>query len=391
MNALNFYRYLRSYITVNISGGFIERFINLCNKNKIKMWDVVFSDEAVTAKMYCKDFSSLRPLCKKSGVTVKIISKSGLNFDLKKHRERRGLLVGIVFAAVFTVAMNMFVWEIETVGSDKLSRYEILSTVKNAGLDYGTFTPLFNANESSRNALNMFNGKVLWLSINIKGSKATVEVRDFERVDDKDIKSVPSNLIANFDGTLVQAQTNSGVQIANAGETVTEGDMLISGVFENEDGTVMYQASDGCFTALNKQTLTNSFNRDISIDTLTFEQRSKSLILFHLNIPLNIKINNSVTKQSYINYSSYNGKILPFGITEISSYETQPQKIKAADNLIFIDKFTNEEYEKMKNTLIIDTAYSLTETGKTLDISCNYTCIDYIGKKVPIISENVNF
>ena len=84
MNALNFYRYLRSYITVNISGGFIERFINLCNKNKIKMWDVVFSDEAVTAKMYCKDFSSLRPLCKKSGVTVKIISKSGLNFDLKK-------------------------------------------------------------------------------------------------------------------------------------------------------------------------------------------------------------------------------------------------------------------------------------------------------------------
>ena len=60
-------------------------------------------------------------------------------------------------------------------------------------------------------------------------------------------------------------------------------------------------------------------------------------------------------------------------------------------DLYYIDKFSNEEYKKMKNTLIISADYSLVDSDNKLNISCDYECIDYIGEEVPIINENLIF
>lgn len=391
MNALNFYRYLKSYLTIHISGGFSERFINLCNRNRITLWDITYENETVTANIYSRDFVALKSIRRKSGVKLKILSKNGLRFDLVKHKKRRGLFFGAVFAAAFMIVMNMFVWEIETVGSVKLSRSEILSTVKKIGLDYGTFVPLFNGNEASRDALSLFNGEVLWLAINIKGSKATIEVRDLEKPSDKNIKSEPSNLIANFDGILIRAQTNSGVQVAEAGEAVTKGSILISGIFENEDGTVMYQRSDGCFTALNQRSLHREFVKELSCAGFTSVQRYRKLIFFHLKAPLYFRMKNNFDEQYYTRQISFNEKVLPLGMTEGAMYKTDTEKVNNVTNLYYIDKFSNEEYEKMKNTLIISADYSLVDSDNKLNISCDYECIDYIGEEVPIINENLIF
>ena len=384
MTALNFYRYLKGYIIIYISGGFCERFINLCNKNGIAVWDITFKNNSVTASIYCKDFLALRPICKKSGVKASITAKKGLRFDLLRHKNRRGLFIGIVFAFIFMLVMNTFVWEIETIGSEKLSRAEIISTVEKVGLHYGTFSPMLDTNEASRKALNLFDGKALWLAINIKGSKATVEIRDYDKSNDINIKSTPSNLIANFDGTLVQSQTNSGVQIANVGETVTKGDILISGISENEDESLMYQRSEGCFTALNSRTLQKAFTKETSAEFLSNVRIYNKISFFHVRIPLYIKSN--YANQSYTRQATFKTKVLPFGITKSAAFESETKSLNTIDRIYYIDVFTNCEYEKMENTLILSSDYSFNKTDGTFNVCCDYQCIDFIGKEVPIIN-----
>lgn len=391
MKALIFYRYLRGYVSVNVSGGFIERFINLCNRNKIILWDIIFDDGTTTVNMYCKDFFAIRPICRKSGVRLHISAKKGLIFDFKSNRNKRHYLPGIIIAAVFMLCMNMFVWEIETTGSDKLSEEEILSIVKEAGLHYGTFTPFFNSNEAARNAVNFFDGKVLWLAINIKGSKAIIEVRDLEDAPKNNIKTLPSNLIANFDGTLIQAQTHSGVQIANVGESVTKGEMLISGIYENEDGSIMYQPSKGVFTAYNEKRTENKYNRKMIFGKFTDYRKEKNISIFHLKLSVPFKHpDDGIIVRSYNRSLTFKEKILPFGITDKVTIKNQSQREINLSNIYFLDRFTSEEYENMKNSLIIKSDYNVHSDDSAVSISCVYKCIDYIGEEVTIIRENLN-
>jgi len=160
-NSLNFYRYIRNYLTISAQGGFSERFLNLCNKNKISIWNLKFNKNGFTANVYGKDFSRIRHLARKSGVSLKIISKSGLHFNLHKHRKRKGLLIGAIFALFFMLLMNLFVWEIEITGSENISREKVMSVIKKVGLEYGTFSPAFDRIDASRNAINIFDGDIL--------------------------------------------------------------------------------------------------------------------------------------------------------------------------------------------------------------------------------------
>lgn len=392
MKSLDFYRYLRGYLLVSVSNGFVERFINLCNTNKINLWNISFEKNNITVNIYCKDFSALRNIKRKSGVKIKIISKNGLIFDVKKSKKRRGLILGVVFSVIFMLLMNMFVWEIETSGSHELSDEVILSTVKEAGLDYGTFTPLFDSEDAAHNAINLFDGKVLWLAINIKGSKATIEVRDLNKPDEKDIKTEPSNLIANFDGTLIQTETYSGVQNAFPGETVTKGQLLISGIYESEEGNILYQKSNGNFTAIHSKNLYKDYTSNVTFKKITSSKRFKKIIFFHLKLPLfNNAKRNALHNQDYTKKITVNDKTLPIGIIEFLSCDKITEVTQKVSLLYFIDKFTDQEYQNMKNTLIIKSGYKLNKKDDTLNISSNYQCIDYIGEEVEIIRENVSF
>ena len=72
---LDIYRFLRSYIIISVQGGFPERFLNLCGKEKIYLWDVEYSSGCVTAKIGCRDFPRLKAIRAKSGVKIKIKEK----------------------------------------------------------------------------------------------------------------------------------------------------------------------------------------------------------------------------------------------------------------------------------------------------------------------------
>ncbi len=385
MDFLHLLRYIKGYVIIRVYNGFTERFVNLCTRQKINLWDVRYNSEGITAKLYAKDFMKLKYIKNKSGVNIEIVEKHGLLFMLRKHKSRRVLLFGTMMSICLMLFMNLFVWNIEIIGNSAVSNEEILKTAEALGLKFGTFSPLFDEAEAGRKAINQFDGKILWLSINIKGSKATVEVRDNNDDEEKPAETYPCNFVADFDGILESTQTFSGEQKAYTGTAVSKGTILISGIFENEDGSVNYIHSDGVFTAKNKQTVNKSYDEKNLKSELSESKTYYTLEFLGRKIPLNLTL--FLQKGTNFSYSSFlapENNVLPLGIKKTVFYEKNEEKSTSSLLLVHIDNFSSEEYSKFENTKILNSEYKIKIKNGKFIIKADYNCVDFIGKKTPI-------
>ena len=172
-------RLFSGYVKFSAYGGFRERFVNLCDSGKIKLRSLGFNEKKLEGYVCAKDYKKLRPIAKKSGMKLSCVSKHGLPFFLFKNRNRVGLLIGAVFFAVFMCIMSLFIWNVETVGSEKISREEILCAASELGLKEGSFRPKTDVHELSDRLITKFSGRLLWAAVNINGSRAVIEVRDY--------------------------------------------------------------------------------------------------------------------------------------------------------------------------------------------------------------------
>lgn len=390
MTILNFLRYLRNFIIVRVDNGFTERFINLCSKEKISLWNIEYHNDGIIAGMYANDFNRLRKIRKKSGVNIRIIKKCGALYSYRKHKRRRVLIFGMLVCIVMMFIMNYFVWSISINGSDNLSSEQIMSAVNEAGLKTGVFVPMFNESEAQRKVINFFDGKIIWMSVNIKGSRATVNVRDYIKPEEeKEHEKIPCNYMADFEGILLNAETYTGEQKAFSGDSVKEGSLLISGIYENTDGSVNYIATDGNFTAIRKRSLSVDYKEKVAFEKLSVQNKILTVEFFHLKAPpVLFKRSKEESFISYDKYISFKGEKLPIGFRKIvnqSKINTPPAKVPL---IYFVDSFTSKEYESLLNSRILSSDYKITKNQESFRINGNYDCIDYIGKKVIIVKEN---
>lgn len=385
MNVLDIYRYFRNYMTLIVSGGFTERFINLCNRRGIYLWDSHYHNGELNVKIYCRDFRKLHGIKHKSGVSIRVAEKIGIAFFVRENKKRKVLATGLVIAMLVMLAMNSFVWSIEVTGNENISEKEISQMLKASGLEYGAFVPAFDESKASRDAVNLSDGKILWLAINIKGSKATVEVRDYIKPIESSADSEPCNIIADFDGIILSSYTHRGVQIQHSGAAVKKGDLLISGIAENESGAVDYLSADGEITAIHSDVLSMDFTEKTNKSIITDLSYSFSLNIFGVNLPLNLEKNNNADSYSYTAYMTFDGNTLPIGTTKTAIKDSIVTADKKTELLESTVAFTNEEYSKFKNSRITASDYTITKNTNGINISGVYECIDFIGSKVPII------
>lgn len=388
MNILSIYRYLHNYLILKISGGFIERFINLCNRENLNFWDSVYHNGTLTVKMYCRDFRKLIEIRRKSGVKIEIVEKIGIHFFKKRNSKRKVIAGGLAAALSAMLIMNNFVWSIEVTGTENLSEKEIIQTLSLSGLKYGTFVPAFDENKASRDAVNSSEGKILWLAVNIKGSKATVEVREYNNQSKESESLTPCNLIADFDGILLSSYTYRGVQVTQSGFAVKKGDMLISGISENENGTVDYLCADGEFSAVHEIVLTSALKKEEAHTAYYNQKNSYKLIFFGIDIPLYFITDKSTSENlSYREYLTFDGNVIPIGIEKITSSEKKAVTQRQYEMLELIDLFTVDEYAQFKNSRIVESDYTLISSSQEWSVSGKYSCIDFIGQKAPILKE----
>ncbi len=339
---IQFLRYLIGYIKFRAFGGFADRFINLCTKEGIPLWNVRNINGNITANTTVGGYLSIRSPARKSGMRVISTDKVGLKYFLRKHKKRIGIMLGGFASIVIIFMLTQFVWNVSVIGNTSLDNDLILTAFEKHGVRVGVPISSIDGDEVVGLVMSDIE-KLSWASVNKKGSVVVIEVR--EKTDAPEIydASKPTNVIASEDGVILSIDLLHGVEEVKPGSAVTKGDLLISGIVASKDGKENPIHADGYVKALvnKKQTFTNN---DFSLYKIENEKTRNLIFFFGIKIPLGTKVNDSFFTE-HNSFAQSEEKLLPLGI--ITQYGACISEEKAEIKASLQDKialFSNAVY-----------------------------------------------
>lgn len=226
MLSFRLFNYFNGYLIIKITGIALEKFINLCMRKEILLWDMRRLDNCMYAKIRIDDFRQIRPLVYKTHCQIKIQTRYGFPFFMHRMRHRKMLIAGGVLFCVCLYVLSSFVWFVEVTGLISLPSGAVLDVARQAGLKPGIMKR--NADiKQVEHMLLVHIPDIAWTGITIRGTRAVIEVAEktVVQVEDKS----PANIIATKDGLVEEMIALVGEAMVRRGETVRKGQVLVSG------------------------------------------------------------------------------------------------------------------------------------------------------------------
>lgn len=172
-------------------------------------------------------------LCKPMGICLSVVERRGFPQAWRRYGRRVGMWLGGIVAASLIFAASRVVWDIRITGNEQLEAREIEAMLKESGLSVGTYLPTLDT-DLVENRLLLAHREIGWISVNIKGTTANVEI--VETVRGGTAQTEAANLIATRDGRIERVEAYDGNVCVKVGDVVREGQVLVSGVYEGSGG-----------------------------------------------------------------------------------------------------------------------------------------------------------
>ncbi len=377
--------FLKGYVIINVKGNYIEKFINLALSKKICIFDVKYIDKnLLEMKVALKSFSKLKGIGAKTDCSVTVVSKNGLIFKLKKIKKRFAFVGGGVCFVLIVYFLSCFVWKINIMGNNRISRDEMLTLLENSGIKVGTYTKNINTKESVKN-IRKNSSDIAWIGISVTGTKVNVEV--VETVEKPDIfdKDTYCNIVSDKDGVIEEIYVKNGVATVKKGDTVKVGDLLVSGVTESQTVGIRYFNAEADI----KIRCWREDKKKYDIVEKRRERTGNTKNRYRLTIN-NFDINFYGRKPPFSNYDykTHHNKFLIFDFQKIENFEMYEYTVKNNVNeLIEIKKkeMYNNIIKNIGECEVVNTYIDKNIYGNKLEIDLTLETIEKCGVKKGIL------
>ena len=226
--------FLQGQVLVRIECGCPERVLNLCGARGIPFWELTWeSPVCLTLRAVGRDLPRLRQAAEDAGGSLHLCRSGGVPVFWRRLRRRYVLLAGAVLALVLMFGGNLVIWDFQVSGNDTVPTETILRALEDYGITVGS-PGLHIDQETMRNHVLLALPEVSWLAVNVRGCVAHVQVVERHRPPEAADRSVVTNIVARRSGLITKVEALEGQAMVLPGATVTEGQLLISGVSETE-------------------------------------------------------------------------------------------------------------------------------------------------------------
>lgn len=237
--------YILGYLEIKVEGYFIEKFINNCLKSNIFLWNIKRKRTTImTCNIGVKDFKNIRKILKKTKCRIKIEKKKGLPFTFNKYRKRKIFALLIFIILIIIAILSNFVWNIQIEGTEKISKDELIQTLKEEGLSIGKFKPGIETREII-NKVRLDRDDIAWIGIEITGTNAIVKVVEAEEKPEIVDEDEYCNIVATKDGVVTKIMAQNGTPLVKNGDLIKKGTVLIGGWLEGKYTGTRYVHSNG--------------------------------------------------------------------------------------------------------------------------------------------------
>lgn len=313
----------------------------------------------------------------------------GLRGVLDRYRHCYGCMLALLIVGFLYFFSGNIVWDVRVSGNERLSDYEVISALDAQGFGVGSLWWEVDTSDVEARLLSSAE-EVGWVSINRHGTVAYVEIA--ERVGEGDDSVSESseycNIVADRACVIVGITVSRGVPAVKVGDVVEAGDVLISGIIQNESGTELCRAEGEVLGVLSGE-VTANVQRYEQVPSYSDERLAELTVNFFGN-SLNI----------FKNYGNYEGECdiiesregcvlfdtyrLPFGISKVYSREKTYVSVSYTD-----DELVSRAAHNMKRSLYsyltgcdlikMKTYGEYTEDGYTM--TCELVYVASVGKE----------
>ncbi|WP_333791704.1 sporulation protein YqfD, partial [Muricomes intestini] len=226
-----------------------ERFLNLCRHHQIYIWGLTPCGNAYELYMSLKGFRKLRPIVRKTHTRVVLISRVGLPFFIYKYRKRKLFFLSFFLCMGLLYLYSSFIWDIHFEGNEKWTNETLLEFLETKNVAPHMPKSKVDCAQIVKDIRKEYDD-IVWVSASIDGSRLNIQIKENEDTfrEDGEDKTVspakgvdaqsqedteqPKDLIASKDGVITSIITRTGVPQVHEGDTVSKGDILVSGRVE---------------------------------------------------------------------------------------------------------------------------------------------------------------
>ncbi len=276
---ISLFRYLGGYIKLKIEGNAASRFLTLCGKKDILLWNITYKngntdnakkdnakykhknkdknknakeDRECTEYKDYKDyyecfvsvsgFEEMEALIEKTNINVIVLEKCGLPFFLHRHKKRKAFVFGFFLCGIIVYMLSLFVWDIKVIGTYSHTKEEILKYMTQKDISSGILKKEVNCAKLEEDMREDFDD-VAWVSCELDGTRLTVHLKEALETDTQKKQSKPCDISARKSATVTSIVTREGTPLVKKGDKVKKGDTLISGlIYIYDDANEMLEA-----------------------------------------------------------------------------------------------------------------------------------------------------
>ena len=203
-------------------------FLNLCARSHIPLGDTENVDECrLRFSLRRGDMEAAEQLAARCGGSLRVLRTGLWQRTEERARYHRLLLLPAALLGAGLLLSSLFLWELDFADCPaSVERWQVMGALDRAGLRPGCFVPTLHTELICSRALESL-PELASLSVNIRGSRASVEAT--ERVKSPEVRAEKgkSELIAERQALLTDVRVLSGTALVNRGMAVDAGDVLI--------------------------------------------------------------------------------------------------------------------------------------------------------------------
>lgn len=385
--------YILGYVNILVEGYFVEKFINICNKQKIFLWNLKRSKTTIIyTNVSIKDFKKLKPIAQKTKCKIKIKSKKGLPFIFNKYKKRKIFVIGLAMVLITIFTLSKFIWNIEVIGNEKINDDEIIQIANENNLKIGKFKNKVDTKKII-NKLRLERDDIAWIGIEIKGTNAIIKIVESipkpNIIDDEEF----CNIVATKDAIIKKISAQNGTPVVKEGEIVKKGTVLIAGWLEGKytgtryvhatgsvQGKVWYTQKERIYFKQQKKEQTGNVENKYSLNINNFK------INFNKGVS---KFKNYDTIETNKKVKLFSNFYLPIELIKITNTEVNITDItytlEEAKN-IGIEKAKQELNNKIENLdNILSIQINDSQTSEYIEVEVTYEMLENIGTKEKIV------
>lgn len=389
---------IQGCITVEIRGAEAEEVLNCCAESALRFWKVRRIDElTMRMSIFRRGWDELCAIAARTNCELVRVRERGLPSTARTLRRRFVLLAGALLFSALLLWSSLHVWEIEVYGNETVSDWEIISALDSIGVGIGSFWPGFVPDNIRSRALVLL-PELSFLTVNIRGSRAEVIVRERTPVPEVFDEASCCDIVAEKPGIITEIRVLNGERLVSAGQTVAAGDKLVGGAVASSFSPLRFEHARAEVYARTWYTLTAKKPLETIKKTEKLQmQRYISLIWGSKRINF-YKSSGIFTvdcaKITLEHYLSMEGVFsLPIGISEtrVTQYKTETVRL---DPVLAESELQTQLYDSLLRQIgqdgdVEDVSFSSSVSNGVLTVTLHAQCLEEIGTERQLSQDDI--